>query len=233
MQTQANEGIGKMKDCATWPALKAALLLPVAPVAAAMLAETTSPLRHPAAPGFADLLAALAAWLLVGCAGWSALICTAALVETTTAGRVRATAWVGCPSSLRRVLLAGIAAALVSGVSAQTPVAATVTATDTASDKASDRGTAAGRPAPSWRVLPVPARPLGRVRPEQSRRVVVRPGDTLWHLATDRLRPSASEGEVALLVERIHHRNRELIGPDPDLIQPGQRLVAPGLGQHH
>ena len=215
-----------MKDCAARPALKAALLLPTCLVAAALLVVTTGPLRHPAAPGFAELLAALAAWLLVGCAGWAALISAAALVETTTAGRVRATAWVGCPSSMRRVLLAGIGVALVSGVSAQTPVA-----TVTASGTASDRGTSAGRPAPAWPVLPVPARPLGQMRPVP-RRVTVRPGDTLWHLATDRLPPSASEGEVALLVERIHRRNRELIGTDPDLIHPGQRLFVPVPGQH-
>jgi LysM domain len=218
-----------MNSTARRPAWTAGVLLPTCLVAAWVLVETTGPLRHPADPGFANLLTAFAAWLLVGCAGWSTLVSAAALVETTTAGRVRATTWVGCPPSLRRVLVAGIGFALVSGVSGQTSVVARVTASVTASE----RGTSPGRSAPSWqRSLPVPARPLGRVPSSRSPRVLVRPGDTLWHLAADRLRPSASDGEVALLVERIHRRNQELIGPDPDLIHPGQRLVVPDLGQH-
>ena len=224
MQTQANEGIG-MDNTAHRSALRAAFLLPTCLFATWVLVETTSPLRQPAAPGFADLLTALAAWLLVGCACWSTLISAAALVETMTAGRVRATAWVGCPSSLRHVLVAGIGVALVSGVPGPTPVSAMVAA--------SEKGASAGRPAPSWQqVLPVPARPLGRMQRDQSPRVLVRRGDTLWHLAADRLRPSASDVEVALLVERIHCSNRKLIGLDPDLIKPGQRLTVPVLGQH-
>ncbi len=214
-----------MDRTARLPAMRAAFLLPTCLVATLALMQTTSPLRHPAALGFADLLTALAAWLLVGCACWSTMISAAALVEATTAGRVRATAWVGCPRSLRRVLVAGVGVALVSGVPGPTPVLATATASDSANPS--------GRPAASWHQgLPVPARPVGRMQRNQSPRVVVRPGDTLWHLAADRLRPSASDGEVALLVERIHGRNRELIGPDPDLIHPGQRLAVPVLGHH-
>ena len=215
-----------MNSTARLSALRATLLLSTCVVAAWALVETTSPLRHPTAPGFADLLTAFAAWLLVGCAGWSSLISAAALVEATTSGRVHATAWVACPRSLRRLLLAGVGVALVSGAAGQPPVAATLSS--------SARGTPAGGPAPAWQqTLPVPARPVGWVRSEQSPRVLVRPGDTLWQLAADRLRPSASAGEVALLVARIHSRNHELIGPDPDLIHPGQRLVVPAPGQHH
>ena len=213
-----------MDSTARLPALRATFLVPTCLVATSTLVETTSPLRHPTAPGFADLLTALAAWLLVGCAGWSTMISGAALVEATTAGRVRATAWVGCPRSLRRVLVAGVGVALVSGVPGPTPVAATATASDSANPSG---------PGASWQHgLPVPARPLGRVPRDQSPRVMVRPGDTLWHLAADRLRPSASDGEVARLVQRIHGSNRELIGRDPDLIHPGQRLAVPVLDQH-
>jgi len=207
------------------PALRAALLLATCLAAAWVLVETTGSLRHPATRGFADLLTASAAWLLIGCATWAILLTTAALAETTTAGRVRATAWVGCPRSWRRVLVAGVGVALVGGVSGPTSATATVTASETASS--------ADRAAGSWqRVLPVPARPVGRVASGRSPRVLVRPGDTLWHLAADRLPPSSSDGEVTHLVERVHQRNRVLIGPDPDLIHPGQRLVFPMPAQH-
>ncbi len=199
------------------------ILLPTCLVAAWVLVETTSPLRHPAAPGFPDLLTALAAWLLVGCSCWSTVISAAALVETTTAGRVRATVWVGCPPALRRLLVAGIGVALVSGVSGQTQAVTKATSSVT--------WTSSGRPTPAWQQgLPVPARPVGWSNP--SPRVLVRPGDNLWHLAAVRLPASASDGEVALQVERIHRRNEEVIGPDPDLIHPGQRLVVPVPGQH-
>ena len=54
-----------MNSTARLPTLMAALLLPTCLVTALVSVETTSPLRHPPAPGFADLLTALAAWLLV------------------------------------------------------------------------------------------------------------------------------------------------------------------------
>jgi hypothetical protein len=58
---------------------------------------------------------------------------------------------------------------------------------------------------------------------------VVRPGDMLWRLAEDRLPGSAPAQAVATLVERLHRRNRAVIGPDPDLIRPGEHLVVPSL----
>ena len=58
-------------------------------------------------------------------------------------------------------------------------------------------------------------------------RVVVRPGDCLWDIAVRRLPPGASRAEVAATVTRLHALNRRLIGPDPDLLRPGQRLAVP------
>jgi hypothetical protein len=211
-----------MKLTGRLAASRSGLLLASCVAATSALARTTTVLRHPVSPGYDDLLTALAAWLLVGCAAWSMLICVAALVETATAGRFRATAWVGCPPSLRRLLVTGIGVALVSGVPGQSALDAVNVESPTVT---STRG-----PATSWqRSLPVPARPLGQVHAQAPPRVVVQPGDTLWQLATNRLRPSPAGGEVAELVERFHRRNRELIGPDPDLIRPGQRLVVPAL----
>jgi len=195
----------------------AVLTLLVVVAAARGLFAATGPLRHPASSEYDALLLALAAWVLLGCAAWAVLIGIAAVMETASAGRLPVTAWVGCPRSIRRVLLAGVGVALVGAGPLQS------------SATASAEGP-----------LPVPARPVGAVHPESRPgtqpadnqaeprpELVVRPGDSLWRLAEQRLHPSASAEEVAVLVHRLHHRNRGVIGPDPDLIRPGQRLAVP------
>src|SRR5687768_7967998 len=106
--------------------------------------ETTEALRHPAGSGYDDLLLALAAWVLVGCAAWALAIGAAAVVETTSSGRLRATAWVGCPRSVRRLLLTGLGVALVGAGTVQ------------------PQATASAQPP-----LPVPARPVGSVHAEK------------------------------------------------------------------
>ena len=56
--------------------------------------------------------------------------------------------------------------------------------------------------------------------------IVVRPGDCLWTIAARNLdRPTSTK--VADLWPRWWHANRRLVGPDPDLIRPGQRLRPP------
>jgi nucleoid-associated protein YgaU len=57
--------------------------------------------------------------------------------------------------------------------------------------------------------------------------VVVRPGDTLWDLARAGLPAGADDAAVAGRVREIHDANRAVIGPDPDLIRPHQRLRMP------
>ena len=57
--------------------------------------------------------------------------------------------------------------------------------------------------------------------------VVVRRGDTLWDIAARHLGPSASAAEVAGEWPRWHEANTTVIGPDPDLLLPGQRLLPP------
>lgn len=57
--------------------------------------------------------------------------------------------------------------------------------------------------------------------------VVVRPGDSLWSIAAAAAPPPATATAVALAWPRWWHRNRAVIGPDPNVIRPGQRLVAP------
>ena len=60
--------------------------------------------------------------------------------------------------------------------------------------------------------------------------VVVRRGDTLWDISARHLGPQATAQDVAESWPRWYAANRDVIGEDPHLIRPGQRLVAPTAG---
>lgn len=57
--------------------------------------------------------------------------------------------------------------------------------------------------------------------------VVVRRGDCLWDIVRRHLGPDATGPDVARAWPRWYAANREVIGPDPDLLLPGQVLVVP------
>ncbi len=63
--------------------------------------------------------------------------------------------------------------------------------------------------------------------PETNRSVVVRPGDTLWAIAEGQLDLGADAATIARACDQWYRANRDVIGPDPDLIRPGQRLAPP------
>lgn len=91
--------------------------------------------------------------------------------------------------------------------------------------------------------LPLPLRPVGGLvtaaasprpaaSPPRDATVVVRPGDTLWSLASRHLvAPAAAggapDGQVDAAWRRLYAVNRAALGPDPDLIRPGTRLDLP------
>jgi hypothetical protein len=60
---------------------------------------------------------------------------------------------------------------------------------------------------------------------------VVAPGDCLWHLAEDGVRADRgrppTDREIALAVDAWWRANADVIGPDPDLLLPGQLLQPP------
>ena len=78
-----------------------------------------------------------------------------------------------------------------------------------------------------------PAEPLALLvtRPHRGRvvsdHVVVRRGDTLWDIAARALGPDASVADIAASWPGWYAANRSTIGPDPDLILPGQLLRPP------
>jgi hypothetical protein len=107
------------------------------------------------------------------------------------------------------------------------------------------RRTGTGLPDPGWAPPPdpgwTPDPPAVRPQPDvaavaaTSRRgaggspveVVVHRGDSLWSVAARHLGPAATDREVAAEWPRWYAANRAVIGPDPDLVLPGQVLRAP------
>jgi nucleoid-associated protein YgaU len=167
----------------------------------------------PAGRPFAGRLVWLCA--VVGLAGvaWLWLLTTAVAVEAVTGAGTAP----GVPAALRRLVLAACGMALVG----TGPAVA-----------AADRLPAAAHPDPHEpgaaavvAGLPLPDRAEDAGALDEQ--VVVRSGDTLWALAERGLPPKADEAAVTARWHRIYDLNRDRIGPDPDLIQPGQRLRLP------
>ena len=171
---------------------------------------TTGPSEQP----FDRLLEWLCAAVAVAGCAW---LWTVTTVVTAEAARGRAhRPFPGVPAPVRRVLLAACGVALAGGMAGPAPA--------TPGELHQDRTGAAG--AALVQGLPLPDRPTGalpggartshRHLLPVSRVVVVRPGDTLWALA----------GQSPAW-HRLYAHNRGVIGPDPDLIRPGQRLRLP------
>ena len=74
--------------------------------------------------------------------------------------------------------------------------------------------------------LAAPAAPAPRATPAREE-VVVHRGDTLWSIAERHLGDRATPAAVAAEWPRWYAANRAVIGSDPHLILPGQRLVLP------
>jgi hypothetical protein len=155
--------------------------------------------------------------VVVLCAAWAWVALTATVVDAwrgvTTPGRGPCR----LPDGVRRVVLAACGVALASGMAAPAGAA----------DGASHRhlhGIAllSGLPLPDRAVAP--RRPSGRA----GRTVVVHPGDSLWSIAEHDLPPDAPERAVVRHWHAIYAANSSRIGPDPDVIEPGQRLHLPG-----
>lgn len=62
--------------------------------------------------------------------------------------------------------------------------------------------------------------------------VIVHRGDSLWKLAARDLGPGADDAHVDAAWRRWYAANREVIGGDPNLIEPGQRLQSPTTSRH-
>jgi hypothetical protein len=170
--------------------------------------------------GFDRVLVSLSAAALAACAVWWWLVTSVVVVgawRDTPARRLP-----GVPTPARRWVLAACGVALAGAAAA--PAAATPGHVHE-DDRPTIRAAVSG--------LPLPERPLGGLRLHSDtpdlpyRSVLVVPGDSLWSLAAAALGPGATDAAITAEWHRIHHLNRDVVGDDPDLIHPGQRLVLP------
>ena len=175
--------------------------------------------------------AGLVAWVVWA---WGAvgLVLTAASALPGLAGAVaRTVAGVVLPTAARR----SAALALGLGLGVAGPVLGTTSVLLAAPASAAAPVLTVGD-VPDWPTAPqvthpetpVPDWPVGE--PPAGAHVVVR-GDCLWHIATARLaeRHGAppADAEVAAEVHAWWAANGDVIGPDPDLLLPGQVLRPP------
>ena len=174
---------------------------------------------------FEDLLVAIAAATLVACLGWLWVITTA-----TVAGLLNGRS---CEARglTRHLVLMACGIAVVAGVSG--PALAS---------SGSGETTLAGLPLPDRAVADAPKEPwTGRSQAQardqaQARStndlgdlITVRAGDSLWSIARAELGPGAGDREIDTRWRALYAANRSEIGPDPDLVRPGQRLRPPDL----
>lgn len=165
---------------------------------------------------FDDLVVAGASAALAGCAAWAWCVTTVVVVEVVAGGRRRSTTAIGVPAWARGAVLTACGAAVLLG------------------------------PQPAYAAegiggLPLPDRPTGASRATPGSTPggslpgvtghghvhVVRPGDSLWAIAAAHLGHTAPDALVARATTALHHRNRDVVGADPDVVHPGQRLRLP------
>jgi nucleoid-associated protein YgaU len=175
------------------------------------------------------LVASAASWAAVIVTGYLALGLVAAAVSHR-AGALRRGAermLVLYPPFARAALRAVVVAVL--GASAASPA-------PTALAAAADGG---GSPRPpvvaparlgaeplDW---PVPPHHPRSLPGDHAETVVVRRGDCLWSLAARSLGSHATAAAVAAAWPRWWAANRAVIGTDPDVLHPGERLRVPAL----
>lgn len=199
----------RLRGLALWAATTAAA---AGVLALSLPALVTAPTTMTGSAGFTELLVAGCAAASAVAAGWLWVITTDVVVRVLVAGRAERVV-VRRTGAVRLLLLTAC------GVVALGAAASPARADD-------ERPT---RPAP-LSGLPLPDRAVGGAVPLRSavpEEHLVRPGDSLWAIAEERLGRGARVAEIVDQWHRIYHRNAGVIGPDPDLILPGQRLDLP------
>lgn len=190
----------------------ALLLAASASVLATLGPQAPDLVRALAGPHFPAALEALGALALLALGGWTVAVTTLALAAPRASWAARLLSRVA-PRLVVRVVVGGTI-----GAGIAVPTAAGATSLDG---------------------LPYPDRPTGgtttsaltepaRARPAVAAPAhVVRPGESLWSIAAEHLPAGAGASDVARATTRWHAANRAVVGDDPDLIQPGQRLRPP------
>lgn len=194
-----------------------------------------------AATPFDVLLSWCCAGVAAGVLLWWWLASTSVLVAAAR-GDLRATAW-GCPDVLRRLILLACGVAVLTGPAAAHASgsleprehrppgieSATASRTDLLSRDLLSGLTLPDRvSAPASTVVAPPPAPRHAAPPPVTEaQHTVRPGESLWVIASRQLGADASTAEIDRQWRAIYARNRSAIGADPNLIEPGQRLTLP------
>jgi hypothetical protein len=224
-------------------AVRAALLLGTA-LAAAALTWRLKPAADGNGPvGEIVLGCGWLAWLLAGWLTLSVAACAASHLGPRRAGVGRCV-----PRRLSRLVDAVVTAGLVGAVLGGALVPASAAAAGPGLIVSSHR--AAGGDPLDWPGLTDrhPARPLDRPPPSEQRHrasrvslvaasprrtddidgaVTVRSGVSLWSLAAAHQGRDATAAQIAAAWPRWYAENRRVVGDDPTLILPGQRLRPP------
>lgn len=178
---------------------------------------------------FPTALLALLELGLLGLAVWVAV----SLGLCALGGTVAATAAHLLPAALRGLLVVGVAGTLTATAAHAEPGRHGAEAPSTVLDglvlPERPGGDSAVDPGPPRPDGPVTTEPGGRSDDGPTRRSTVRvgPGDTLWSIAARHLGDDATTADVARATRQWHEANRDVLGDDPDLVRPGQRLVTP------
>jgi hypothetical protein len=204
----------RIRCLVVWSAASAAPCGPALVVKARLSAVVVAPSALDRLP-LDVALVDLAALALLACALWLWAATTVVVAEVLRHPKVVSErAPRGVPAGVRRVVLTACGVALVGGL-AQPSYAGGPHV-----HRGPGHGSAlSGLPLPDRAAVP----PLA-----EHRRVLVHRGDTLWSLAERDLPAGSPAALVSARWHAIYAANRSLIGPDPDLIAPGQRLRLPG-----
>lgn len=154
----------------------------------------------------------------LACGVWLWTVTTVVVLEATLGSRRPGCP--GVPAAVRRFVLAACGVAII-GVAA--PAVATPGSPHLDHTGRTGQAIIAG--------LPLPDRATGEQVKAQvqalTRAVVVQPGDTFWAIAEADVGARASDAAIVAHWQRIYALNRTVVGADPDLIRPGQRLRLP------
>lgn len=180
---------------------------------------------------FAILLAQWSALVLLGCAGWGWLLTCLVLAEAirTPSGQTLQPQRRGIPTAYRRLVLGACGLALSAGAAA--PALATPGPVHLGPHPAVAAAPSAQARAPMQLRAPVLDVDEGAAPADDDDddddAIVVHTGDSLWRLTADRLPRDADDATIEHAWRRLYAANSELIGADPDHIEPGQRLARP------
>lgn len=207
-----------MEHAGRWPRC-AAVWLGASAVTVGTVGSLVNDVRRPLPDRFDQIVVRAAEWAVLACIVWLWAATSSVVYEAMRAPRTEPVgeARFGVPVTLRRFVLTACGAAVVAGLAAP--------------------AVADGPPPTDLAHVPVheSTSPVDPDRPRLPRRhgeVIVRAGDSLWRIASEEIGQRATDAQVTTAWRRIYDANRAVIGGDPGLIRPGQKLSLPQEERH-